>query len=38
MQVQLLRPLHVHVMLDVAWRCDNDLVQRRLMLLRVRVA
>jgi hypothetical protein len=38
MQAPLLQPLHVHVMLDVALRCGNDLVQRRLMLLRVRVA
>jgi hypothetical protein len=38
MQVRLLQPLHVHVTLDVALRCGNDLVQRRLMRLRVRVA
>jgi len=38
MPVPLLQPLHAHVMLDVALRCGNDLVQRRLMLLRVRVA
>jgi hypothetical protein len=38
MQVPLLPPLHVHVMLDVAWHCGNDLVQHRLMLLRVQVA
>jgi hypothetical protein len=38
MQVQLLQPLHVHVTLDVAWRCGNVLVQRRLMPLRVLVA
>jgi hypothetical protein len=38
MQVLLLQPLHARAMFDVALRCGNDLVQRRLMLLRVRVA
>jgi hypothetical protein len=37
MQVPLQRPLHAHAMFDVALRCGSDLVQRRLMLLHVRI-
>jgi len=37
MQVPLQRPWHAHAMFDVALHCDSDLVQRRLMLLRVRI-
>ena len=37
MQVPLLQPLHAHAMFDVALHCGSDLVQRRLMLLRVLV-
>jgi hypothetical protein len=37
MQVLLQRPLHAHAMFELALHCDSDLVQRRLMLLRVRI-
>jgi hypothetical protein len=37
MQVQLLQPLHAHAMFDVALHCGSDWVQRRLMLLHVRI-
>jgi hypothetical protein len=37
MQAPLHRLLHARAMFDVALRCGSDLVQRRWMLLRVRI-